>query len=90
MKRIISLITLVLFIVIGQAQSQLSLEEFNSFCDDSGLQFTMPEGYKIQEVKDNPDLGYSFAVINADATMEIRYTIWPLEKMNLNNMKHHC
>ncbi|WP_412984587.1 hypothetical protein [Pontimicrobium sp. IMCC45349] len=57
----------------------MTLPEFESLCDSSGLQFTMPEGYKIIDIKENRDLGYSFAVINSDSTMEIRYTIWSLK-----------
>lgn len=79
MKKIISILTLILFFSISYGQNQLTLPEFEDLCDSSGLQFTMPEGYKIIDVKENRDLGYSFAVINADSTMEIRYTIWSLK-----------
>lgn len=70
---------MVLLTGITFAQKQLTLPAFERFCDDNGLQFTMPEDHKIMEVKENGDLGYSFAVINNDATMEIRYSIWPLK-----------
>ena len=79
MKKIISNLTLILFFSIGYGQNQLTLSEFETICDSSGLQFTMPEGYKIIDVKENRDLGYSFALINSDSTMEIRYTIWSLK-----------
>jgi len=79
MKKIISILTLILFFSFSYGQNQLTLPEFETLCNSSGLQFTMPEGYKITDVKENHDLGYSFAVMNADSTMEIRYTIWSLK-----------
>lgn len=39
----------------------------------------MPEGYKTIAVKENRDLSYSFAIINSNSTMEIRYSIWSLK-----------
>lgn len=62
-------------------QEQLSLAEFKNLCDSNELSFEMPKGYQITPVKSNPDLGYSFAIKNADSTMEIRYTIWSLKPM---------
>lgn len=79
MKKLISFLTLILFFSISYGQNQLTLPEFETLCDSLGLQFTMPEGYKIIDVNENRDLGYSFAVINSDSTMEIRYTIWSLK-----------
>lgn len=80
MKRLLMTFSfLILLIGISYGQNQLTLTEFEDLCESSGLKFTMPEGYKIIDVKENRNLGYSFAVINADATMEIRYTIWSLK-----------
>lgn len=79
MKKIISIISLILTVSISYGQNQLTLSEFETICDSSGLVFSMPEGYKIVEVKENRDLAYSFAVIGPDSTMEIRYTIWSLK-----------
>lgn len=72
---LLSLLTTMTF-----AQDQLTLSEFEQFCDDAGLIFEMPEGYKIVEVKENRDLAYSFAILNEAGTMEIRYSIWPLQE----------
>ena len=79
MRKAISVLTIVLFCGISYGQNQLTEKKFKNLCDSSGLQFTMPEGYKIIGVRKNRDLVYSFAVINADSTMEIRYTIWSLK-----------
>lgn len=80
MKRIlITFNFLFLLVGISYGQNQLTLTEFQKLCDSSELDFTMPEGYKIVDVKENPNLGYSFALINADSSMEIRYTIWSLK-----------
>lgn len=69
----------ILFIGFNYGQNQLTLSEFEELCDSSGLKFNMPEGYKITDVKENGDLEYSFAIINSDLSMEIRYTIWSLK-----------
>ncbi len=72
---------LLLFVIpfFGFSQSTIpTLEEFQAECDSAGLEFNMPEGFSIAEVKENKDLFYSFAISNSDKSMEIRYTIWPL------------
>ena len=80
MKRILMTFSfLILFIRISYGQNQLTISEFEKLCDSSGLKFTMPDGYQITDVKENRDLEYSFAVINSNSTMEIRYTIWSLK-----------
>ncbi|WP_299123412.1 hypothetical protein [uncultured Tenacibaculum sp.] len=80
MKKTFFLFNLLILITISSiAQEQFTLDQFKEFCDSSGLVFKMPAGYKVTKVKENPNLGYSFAVINNDASMEIRYTIWPLK-----------
>jgi hypothetical protein len=38
----------------------------------------MPEGYSRIDVKENRDLYYSFAIINKDKSMEIRFSTWSL------------
>lgn len=76
------ILTLVFFLFVSGfsfTQEQLTLAEFQSLCDSTGLIFEMPEGYTRIDVKENRDLGYSFAVINADSSMEIRYSIWSLK-----------
>lgn len=78
------LVVLLSFLMLGTipafAQKQLTINEFKTLCEESGLTFQMPEGYKVVDVKENPDLSYSFAVMNGDGSMEIRYTIWPLKQ----------
>lgn len=72
------LITSVLIHLLSFGQ-QKSVADFQSFADSCGLKFVMPEGYTVTEVKENRDLWYSFAIINADSSMEVRYTVWSLE-----------
>ncbi len=79
MKQIFSTLILILIFGISHGQDSSAIKAFENLCDSSGLQFTMPEGYNVIEVKKNRDLVYSFAAINADSTMEIRYTIWSLK-----------
>ena len=77
-KLFLTHILLVLSVSFLIAQEQFTIDQFKDYCESSGLNFQMPDGYKVIDVKENSDLGYSFAVINSEATMEIRYTIWPL------------
>lgn len=65
----------------------LTVEAFQKQIAESGLQFKMPEGYKIKEVKENRDLQYSFAIINTEGTMEVRYSIFPLKQMMIDYEK---
>ena len=78
-KILIAFNLLIILIGISYGQNQLTTTEFKSLCDSSGLKFNMPDGYKLIDVKENRDLDYSFAIINSDSTMEIRYTIWSLK-----------
>jgi hypothetical protein len=59
----------------------ITVEEFQKQIAESGLQFEMPVGYKTKEVKKNRDLQYSFAIINTEGTMEVRYSIFPMKQM---------
>lgn len=61
------------------AQNGMTQSEFEAFCDSAGMVFTMPEGYHSVEVKDNRDLYYAFAIANEDSSMEVRFTVWPLD-----------
>lgn len=70
---------LILLVGFTFGQGQLTITEFEYFCDSSVLKFKMPDGYSSIEVKRNRDLYYSFAVISPDSSMEVRYTIWPLK-----------
>lgn len=78
MKQLFTLLLLTSF-SISYGQNQLTVSDFEAFCDSAGLKFNMPEGYKTIAVKENRDLSYSFAIINNNSTMEIRYSIWPLK-----------
>ncbi|MCB0479706.1 MAG: hypothetical protein KDC84_16175 [Crocinitomicaceae bacterium] len=75
------ILTLVLVYSSTLLSQNPSLSHFQSEADSAGLVFTMPEGFEITDVKENKDLYYSFAIINADKSMEIRYTIWSLNEM---------
>ncbi|MFC7773040.1 hypothetical protein [Flavobacterium sp. GCM10027622] len=75
------LIAFFALVSISSFSQTLTLEEFQKQAGLSGLQFEMPIGYKIKEVKQNRDLRYSFAIINSDATMEVRYSLFPIKEM---------
>lgn len=80
MKKILA-ITFITFFAINTYCQTLTLEEFQKQAAESGLQFKMPPGYKIKEVKKNRDLQYSFAIINSEGTMEVRYSLFPMKQM---------
>lgn len=54
---------------------------FQKQLDESGLKFEMPAGYKVVPIKENGDLQYSFAIANADNSMEVRYSIFPMKPL---------
>jgi len=68
---------------LGQPNSPnngvVSVNEFKSLIDTIGLVFDMPKGFIPAMVKENGDLYYSFAVINLDSTMQVRYTVFPIK-----------
>lgn len=76
--RIFFLFILLNVINISSFSQSKSATDFQKELDSAGLVFTMPEGYHSVSVKKNGDLWYSFAIRNADSTMEVRYTYWPL------------
>lgn len=78
MYRLIILLFFSLFSFTAQSQN-LSAKQFTEHCDSTGLVFTVPNGYVSIPVKSNGDLYYEYAVINGDKSMEVRYTIWPLQ-----------
>jgi len=80
MKKILA-ITFLTFFAINTYCQTLTLEEFQKQAAKSGLQFKMPSGYKIKEIKENRDLQYSFAIINSEGTMEVRYSLFPMQQM---------
>nr|WP_315148178.1 hypothetical protein [uncultured Flavobacterium sp.] len=86
MKKILTISFFIFCSLITYCQT-LTLEEFQNQASLSGLQFEMPIGYKIKEIKENRDLRYSFAIINKDETMEVRYSIFPLKKLFENYEK---
>ena len=86
MKKIF-LVAILTFLSINSYCQTLTLEEFQKQAALSGLQFEMPIGYKIKEVKKNRDLQYSFAIINSDGTMEVRYSLFPMKQMLANYEK---
>ncbi|WP_300568827.1 hypothetical protein [Flavobacterium sp.] len=55
-------------------------EEFKKEAASFGLNFTMPEGYNAVEIIKNPDLNYSFAMLNKEGKMQVRYSIFPIKK----------
>lgn len=80
MKAFITSIILKITSFFNFAQTS-SLTDFQREVEAAGLTYEMPDGYSIVEVKENPDLRYSFAIKNADETMEVRYSIFPLGDM---------
>jgi hypothetical protein len=57
----------------------VSVDEFKSLIDTTGLVFEMPQDYHPTLVKENGDLAYNFAIIKKDSSMEIRYSIFPIK-----------
>ena len=79
--RKIFIVAFLTFCTINSFCQTLTLEEFKKEAELSGLHFEMPIGYTIKAVKENGDLQYSFAIINSERTMEVRYSLFPMKEM---------
>ncbi|MES2574699.1 MAG: hypothetical protein V4572_07135 [Bacteroidota bacterium] len=79
MKKIFITVFLTL-LGLNSFSQNLTVEEFQKDAELAGLKFEMPIGYKITEVKKNRDLQYSFAIINEDGSMEVRYSLFPMKE----------
>jgi len=80
MKKLLLFITLLFSTSLVFAQ-KVSEKKFQKEIEPYGLHFEMPDGFKPTKIKENKDLGYSFAMLSADEQLEVRYTLYPLEKM---------
>ena len=69
------------FFALAVHSQTLTLKTFTEDAAKLGLRFVMPSGYHIKETLSNRDLQYSFAIINSDSTMEVRYSFFPLKPL---------
>jgi hypothetical protein len=67
------------FLTLTVHSQSFTVKSFNKKVSKLGLQFKMPEGFHTKEAVPNRDLQYSFAIINSDSTLEIRYSLFPLK-----------
>jgi len=79
MKKV--LLLSVLFITFSNVFSQNlnTAVKILDYVDSLGMNFRPPVLYRVLVTKENSDLQYSFALMNRDSSMEIRYSIWPLK-----------
>ena len=75
------LAVLLTFVAISTQSQTLVLKKLKKELKPLGLQFVMPLGYQVKQTVHNRDLHYSFAIINYDSTMEIRYSFFPLKPL---------
>lgn len=75
------------FMAISTQSQTLELKNFKKELKPLGLQFIIPVGYQVKQTVHNKDLHYSFAIINSDSTMEIRYSLFPLKPHIINYKK---
>ncbi|MBN1496311.1 MAG: hypothetical protein JXA07_06050 [Spirochaetes bacterium] len=53
---------------------------FTKLCASSDITYSIPEGFRPVEIKQNPDLAYHYAVKHKNKKLEIRYSIFPLKE----------
>lgn len=75
------LIVLLMFLAVTTYSQTLDLRELNKEIAPMGLQFAMPTGYQSIQTLHNRDLHYSFALLNADSTMEVRYSFFSIKPL---------
>lgn len=54
--------------------------KFMKLCSYSDIYYSIPQGFKPFEIKQNPDLKYHYAVKHKNKKLEIRYSIFPLKE----------
>ena len=70
-----------LFIIFASALCvSCASNNFLKLCNYSDMTYSIPEGFKPVEVKQNPDLTYQYAVKHKNKKLEIRYSIFPLKE----------
>jgi hypothetical protein len=75
---------LTLLTFIGLCLSSFRLHDnskFHKLLDQAKMTFTLPEGFHEVRVIKNRQMSYDFAIQNAAADMEIRYTIRPIDTL---------
>ncbi|MDX2360678.1 MAG: hypothetical protein QNK23_07715 [Crocinitomicaceae bacterium] len=72
-------VLIILLLTFASYGQRGALKKFMKLVDQAGMVFTMPEGFKVVDIKENRDLSYHFAIMNEEETTEVRYTIWPLD-----------
>jgi len=86
-KLFLSVLALLL-LMSAFAQSQQDAPKkpltFADLLEEAGMEYTLPAGFKEAPVVYNEVLPYQYRVVSDDGTVEIRYTIFPLDRVEID------
>jgi len=80
------LITLLTVTVVAQKKVDAAKGPvtFEDLLTEAGLEYTLPAGFEPVPVEYNDVLPYQYRVRSTDGTVEIRYTIFPLDRVEID------
>lgn len=80
---------LMLLIVMAAAGASEAKNDFSQLLEESGLEFSVPEGFKAIPVEPDYVMPYQAHYLSADGNLEIRYAIRPLDRMEIDYKDPH-
>jgi len=89
MRHLLVTVLLVALSVTAAAQSQQDKSAsqpltFAELLEEAGMEYTLPPGFEEVPVEYNEVLPYQYRVRSSDGTVEIRYTIFPLNRVEID------
>ncbi len=70
-------------------QAQESVDLFTDLLAEAQLKWTAPKDFKPTPIKDNALLPYEQALLNKDGSLEIRYAVRPLKRLEIEYNDPH-
>ena len=78
------LVLLLLLPLLSTVLASAADEAFVKLLNEAGLEYEIPSGYKKKPVEYNDVLPYQYRVVSDDGAVEIRYTIFPLDRVKID------
>ena len=74
---------------IAQNDSTGTVPAFEQLLNEAGMTLTPPDGFQPAKVRPNPLFSYDKAVSNEDGTLEFRYAVRPLGRIQIDYQDPH-
>jgi len=73
------------FILHSISSAQILPKKFWNLLQENKMVYSIPRNYSQTPVLKNDDVEYDFAIKSKDNTLEIRYRIWPIIRLQQNS-----